>query len=123
MIETGAGSPYQSVADSKIGRRGEISRYQILPNVWKEHTQLDVANASNPNWSSIVAMNILNKRVIQFQRLYNANPTPEITYALWNAPAYVIGDKRNKRMPRVINDRMNRFGALYRSLLEMKKKK
>src|SRR2546422_4402287 len=44
-FETGATSPAACAADRKIGRSKEVSRFQILPAVWRQYSKSrDYAN-------------------------------------------------------------------------------
>lgn len=42
--------------DAAIGPCGAISRYQIMPSTWKQHSSWTVSDALNPNLSQAVAI-------------------------------------------------------------------
>ncbi len=66
--------------DSAIGPGGEISRYQIRPELWPggdpQNTQIALA----------AAQKIMLPRIEQFKRSHQRMPTDFEFYVLWNAP-------------------------------------
>lgn len=88
--------------DKAIGRLGEISRYQILPNVWDSYAP-EKANWENPKDALKVAKEAMKKRCADFEQSFHRAPTDFEFYVLWNAPAQV------ERPSRVVSDRAKRF--------------
>jgi hypothetical protein len=93
-VETGADDVrYFIPADRKVGAKGEITRYQILPS-----NLTPSERATKPRrevieyviWSRKVARRILNDRADLFFDQYKRIPDARETYILWNAPAYLI---------------------------------
>jgi hypothetical protein len=73
MIESGDN-------DCAIGPGGEISRFQIRPELWpggdSQNTQIALA----------VAQQIMLPRIEEFRRFHQRMPTDFEFYVLWNAP-------------------------------------
>jgi hypothetical protein len=88
--------------DKAVGRLGEISRFQILPNVW---TALAPENADweNPKDALAVAKVAMKKRCADFERTYHRAPTDFEFYVLWNAPAQI------EQPSSVVSERAKRF--------------
>ena len=91
--------------DRAIGTRGEISRYQIRPAVWRRYAP---ANASwgNPEDSLSVAKVTMEYRCAAFERALHRPPTDFEFYILWNAPAQV------QRPSKAVSKRAERFSNL-----------
>ena len=69
--------------DHVIGRVGEISRYQIRPELWPGGNPLD-------NRVALVnARRIMSARVAAFERSHGRAPDDFEFYVLWNAPAQI----------------------------------
>ena len=83
QIETGANKPEQCAADFAHGPAGEVSRYQLLPSVWRAYGGGDPTNPTNA-WA--VAARVLQDRSAAFERAVHRQPTPRELYALWTAP-------------------------------------
>ena len=73
MIESGNN-------DHAIGLVGEISRFQIRPELWPG------GNPENPQEALTVAQKTMQSRVDHFLRRHNRQPTDFEFYVLWNAP-------------------------------------
>src|SRR5436190_23121739 len=84
MIETGNN-------DRMIGRAGEISRYQILKREWRSVT--NSVSYTDPETARQVTLILLERRVQSFRSVFNRPPTHFEFYALWNAPAQVLGGR------------------------------
>ena len=91
--------------DKAVGRMGEISRYQILPDVWAAFAP-DTANWENSQDALAVAKEAMKKRCASFQKSQHRLPTDFEFYVLWNAPAQV------KHPSRSVRDRAERFCQL-----------
>jgi hypothetical protein len=69
--------------DRAIGRAGEVSRYQIRPDLWLGGNPLDrCAALAN-------AQRIMFSRVTTFERTHGRPPDDFEFYVLWNAPAQI----------------------------------
>ena len=94
--------------DKAIGRRGEVSRYQILPVVWKEYARPGM-KPHRMSDATEVTLRIMADRVRKFYGIYNRLPTDTEWYGLWNAPAQLL----NRRgMSPVVYKRASRFANL-----------
>lgn len=113
MIETGAASPLRSRADLKIGRAGEVSRYQIHPKVWAQYANKPMHYARDPEYASKVALRILNTRAKFFMQQHDRKPSAFEIYVLWNAPKYL---KSPATAPRPVIERAKRFSNIYTDL-------
>ena len=102
MIETGNN-------DRAIGRAGEVSRYQILPEVWHQYSE-SIAYG-NREISSTVA----EKHMLYLETLFRARTGRDATdfdlYVLWNAGAgyYERAGFAADRVGRVIRERAQRY--------------
>jgi hypothetical protein len=76
MIESGDN-------DSAVGSMGEISRYQIRPNLWPG------GNPHNRELALTVAQKIMCARLGRFLRTHDRAPSDFEFYVLWNAPQEV----------------------------------
>jgi len=70
--------------DKAVGRKGEISRYQILPDVWTAFAP-ENANWENSKEALAVAKETMKKRCANFEQTYHRSPTDFEFYVLWNA--------------------------------------
>jgi hypothetical protein len=88
--------------DKAVGRKGEISRYQILPDVWAAFAP-ETANWQNPKDALAVAKETMKKRCTEFEQTYHRPPTDFEFYVLWNAPAQI------EQPGSVVTERAKRF--------------
>lgn len=95
MLETGND-------DNAVGSNGEVSRFQIRPQLWPG------GNPQDGQFALSVAQDIMQARVTAFQKSHNRPPTDFEFYVLWNAP--VQADHPSK----VVIDRAQRFENLVR---------
>jgi hypothetical protein len=78
--------------DTCIGRDGEVSRYQIQPEVWRQYTKLPLSAASNPVTAKNVAEAIMNDRLSKYCFLPNPRKGEHVIYGdgtwylLWHRP-------------------------------------
>jgi hypothetical protein len=93
MIESGGN-------DGAIGLAGEISRYQIRPELWGEGNPLDSEDALAN------ARRIMSARTAAFKQSHGRAPDDFEFYVLWNAPSQV------NRPHRVVAERARRFADL-----------
>jgi hypothetical protein len=105
MIETGNN-------DGAIGGLGEVSRYQIMPSVWKHYStsrsyrNLDVATeVARQHWTSLYEY---------FKNKTEREPTNFDMYVLWNTRHghYAAKEFTPARLNPVIRDRAQRFANL-----------
>lgn len=89
--------------DHARGSRGEVSRYQVLPALWKRYGHGDPAN---PRIATRVVYNIMHDRASQFYGRYHHLPSDFEFYVLWNAPAEI------NHPSAAVRDRAERFSNL-----------
>lgn len=75
MIETGN-------RDHKIGGAGEVSRYQIMPAVWKQYS--DSKSYQDPDTSLEIAQQHWTANYDRFKQQAHRTPTDFDMYVLWN---------------------------------------
>ncbi len=102
MIETGND-------DDEVGRAGEVSRYQIMPSVWKAYS--DSRHYTNPKVSLQVAQQHWTVLYERFKRQAGREPTDFDMYVLWNTRYGYYARKgfSPERLHPVIRDRAQRF--------------
>jgi hypothetical protein len=88
--------------DAAVGKKKEISRYQIRPAVWKAYAKPGESYL-NPQDSLSVAQRVLWERIKKFEHRTSRSPTNFEIYTLWNAPAEV------NHPSRVVAERAERF--------------
>jgi len=74
--------------DFALGAAGEISRYQIKPDVWRRHAPPD-AHYERQAEALGVAREVMVERCASFERRFKRAPTDFEFYVLWNAPAEI----------------------------------
>jgi len=101
--------------DRAVGRAGEISRYQMLPEIWERFAPKE-AKWENPKEALVVAKEAMRDRCDEFERSFHRPPTDFEFYVLWNAPAQVQrpGSAVTERAKRFCNliDRRENSGSL-----------
>jgi hypothetical protein len=98
MIESGDN-------DRAIGRDGEVSRYQILPALWREYSFAGEAPQHEEDARG-VTQRIMPPRVLDFERIHGRPPTDFEWYLLWHRPGRVMDPTRAEA------DRAQRFANL-----------
>jgi hypothetical protein len=88
--------------DRAVGAAGEVSRYQIKPDVWQRYATAD-ASWEDPKEALTVAQAAMKERCARFERDFGRAPTDFEFYILWNAPARV--DKPSA----TVSERARRF--------------
>ena len=88
--------------DKAIGRMGEVSRYQILPDVWSAFAD-ESADWENARDALSVAKAAMKKRCMDFEKSFHRKPTDFEFYVLWNAPAQI------DRPGSAVSERAKRF--------------
>ena len=105
MIETGSD-------DKMVGRAGEVSRYQIMPRVWKQYSNSEAY--SDPAVSSQVAQRHVDWLESFFRNRAGREMTEFDLYVMWNAgPGYYA--RKNFSPAQVapsVRDRAERYANL-----------
>ena len=102
MIETGND-------DREIGGAGEVSRYQIMPSVWKHYSQSQ--NYQDPAAALAVAQQHWSVLYATFKKQAHREPGDFDLYVLWNTRSgYYAGKGFNPdRLAPSVRDRAQRF--------------
>ena len=115
MFETGAVDPRQCAADRRRGASGEVSRYQIMPAVWRQYSRSTQYDNPVVAWS--VAERILTDRTNWFQQNTRRQPTPVELYLLWNKPGHFSASRFEvNRVRTLFRKRAERFANLVGAL-------
>jgi hypothetical protein len=70
--------------DRAVGKAGEVSRYQIMPNVWRAYGG---GNPKNSVEAKRIATKIMAARIAKFEAQHSRQPSMVEVYALWRSPA------------------------------------
>jgi hypothetical protein len=111
-FESGATHTTQCSADAAVGRQKEISRYQILPVVWRQYS--NSRNYQDPELAWHVAQKILRERERDFRKATGRQWDSIDLYLMWNAPGHyrrVQWDR--KRISPAVLERAERFANLF----------
>ncbi|MBI4661018.1 MAG: hypothetical protein HY735_19465 [Verrucomicrobia bacterium] len=101
--------------DKAKGSSGEVSRFQIMPEVWREYTQS--RNYSNPIVAWSVAQRILKERETWFVRATGRRPSAFDLYVMWNKPGlYERLGFNPRRLPQKLRDVAVRFENLVHAI-------
>jgi hypothetical protein len=102
MIETGN-------RDDEIGGAGEVSRYQIMPAVWRQYSQSQ--NYRNPDVSLAVAQKHWGRLYAGFVKQAHRQPNDFDMYVLWNTHYGYYASKgfNPSRLCSVVRDRAQRY--------------
>ena len=82
--------------DKAIGQAGEVSRYQILPSVWKEIVPWPMTMATNKTAAKIIANEIMIRRIWKFTTSHHRLPTNLEWALLWKTPNRVDHPSKEK---------------------------
>ena len=98
--------------DEEIGGAGEVSRYQIMPSVWKHYS--DSRSYQNPEVSLEVAQQHWTALHTFFKKQAQREPTDFDMYVLWNTRYGYYASKGfiPARLNPVVRDRAQRFANL-----------
>ena len=98
--------------DQEIGGAGEVSRYQIMPSVWKHYS--DSRSYQDPDVSLEVAQQHWSALHAFFQQQTHREPTDFDMYVLWNTRYgyYASRGFNPARLNPVVRDRAQRFANL-----------
>ena len=108
QIETG----HSAKPDVIRGTSGEVSRFQVLPSVWKAYSSS--GQYSNPDVAWSIAKQILAERSAEFVEDTGRAPTPFDLYALWNKPElYAKAGHNPRKLPKKLQVRAARFENLF----------
>ena len=100
--------------DSAIGTHGEVSRFQIMPHVWRTFGRKLNPRKADAAW--FVAEKVLEARTMYFEGAFGRKPTARELYALWNAPGMLAHARGNLTLlPKKIQERCERFENLVNS--------
>jgi hypothetical protein len=91
--------------DRAVGRQGEVSRFQILPEVWRRYAPVR-ANWRKPDDALSVAKVAMQERCLAFERRFHRSPNDVEFYVLWNAPSQL------PRPSKTVYQRAQRFQNL-----------
>jgi hypothetical protein len=94
--------------DRAVGAAGEISRFQIKPEIWQRFASND-AEWTNPANALSVARLVMQERSAAFERSVHRPATDSEFYILWNAPGQI------QRPGKAVLDRAERFCNLISS--------
>lgn len=83
--------------DNEKGRANEVSRFQILPSVWKSATDLPLGVATNRDVALGVAMKVQSARAITFARRQGRIPTAGEWCLLFHCPAHALHPNAEER--------------------------
>jgi hypothetical protein len=106
MFESGAVDTRTCAADKRRGASGEVSRYQILPSVWRQYTR--AAQYDNPALAWSVAQRIIRDRTAWFQAKTGREPSSVEIYLLWNKPGHFSA----------VSFKIGRVSSIYRKRAE-----
>lgn len=110
-FETGALTPKACAADHAVGSRNEISRFQILPGVWRQYSTS--RDFHNPQTAWNVAERILNDRERAFREATQRQWDLTDIYLMWNAPGlYRRANWNRGKVSPVVLKRAQRFANL-----------
>lgn len=111
MFESGASQPHRCAADRKRGHSGEVSRYQIMPEVWRQYSRS--REYENPQVAWSVAERILQSRIRGFRDDTGRDPNALELYLLWNKPSHFRAVKyKVTRVNARYKERAQRFANL-----------
>lgn len=104
--------------DAAVGLQGEITRYQILPALYRSAGgRMDRIYNESMTWRCVQI--IMRPRLQKAKEFMGTNPTPEVIYLLWNAPRAIQAidyDIHKITSPKLV-DRSSRFANLYSDFL------
>lgn len=96
--------------DAAIGKAGEVTRFQIKPDLWKKYCRPYPVDArTNARAARKAAQAILDARCWEFKHRFHRPPTNFEFYVLWNAPGQIL------RPGKAVTRRASRFCSLVSS--------
>ena len=113
MFESGAQQPQRCAADRLRGGSGEVSRFQIMPDVWRRYTRS--RDYENPEVAWAVAERIIQDRKQWFSGATGREPSDLELYLLWNKPGHFRSARFSpQRVHPHFKERAERFANLIR---------
>ena len=91
--------------DTAVGAAGEISRYQMKPELWQRYAAPDADWQVSAD-ALVVAQKIMKARCMNFANKLGRQPTDFEFYVLWNAPGQI------SQPTRPVRERAERFSNL-----------
>ena len=111
MFESGAVLPQRCAADKMRGATGEVSRFQIMPSVWRQYSRS--TDYDNPEVAWGVAQRVLQDRVHWFRTATGRKPDATELYLMWNKPGHFQAAGFDvKRVKNLFQQRAQRFANL-----------
>ena len=111
MFESGATTWLRSKADDLRGGSGEVSRFQIMPEVWRRYSKSREYN--NPDVAWAITQRILADRTADFRTVTKRDPNALELYLLWNKPGHFEAQDYNaSRVKEDYRQRAQRFANL-----------
>jgi hypothetical protein len=111
-FETGATRPGICSGDYAVGSRKEISRFQILPSVWRDYSKSRAYQDPQTSWQ--VAAEILRDREEDFREATGREWDFVDIYLMWNAPGQYRRVKWDRaKLSPVVRARAERFANLF----------
>lgn len=111
MFESGAVLPHRCAADKMRGASGEVSRFQIMPSVWRQYSQS--RDYDNPEVAWSVAQRVLQDRIHRFRAANGRAPDDAELYLMWNKPGHFQAAGFDvKRVKSLFKQRAQRFANL-----------
>jgi hypothetical protein len=88
------GRRFAALADLETGSRddlppgaaGEVSRFAVVPAVWRKYPRLPLSSARNPFTALNVARAVMEDRISRFAHRHGRQPTDAEWSMLWHAP-------------------------------------
>lgn len=115
MFESGAMDHRRGAADRLRGRSGEVSRYQIMPAVWRQYSRSIRYDDPAVAWS--VAERILRDRIAWFRKTTGREANALEVYLLWNKPGHFHAAQFDPgRVKTLFRKRAQRFANLFEAL-------
>jgi len=74
--------------DRAVGAAGEVSRFQIKPELWQRYAPAG-SNWAKPDDALSVAKQAMQERCAAFEHTAHRQPTDLEFFILWNAPAQI----------------------------------
>ena len=111
MFESGATLPQRCAADKMRGAHGEVSRFQIMPSVWRQYSPSQ--DYDNPEVAWDVAQRVLQARTRWFHSANGREPDAAELYLMWNKPGHFEAAGFDvKRVKTLFKQRAQRFANL-----------
>ncbi len=99
--------------DFARGSQGEVSRYQILPEIWRAEVRSGKnrprSTQEQDAWN--VTQRVLERRANRFATVTGRPPNSRELYALWNAPSDLLA-RGYGGLNRRVRERCERFSNL-----------